>query len=79
MVMLMITCFLVAWLPYALVSALVMSGYKHILSATATMIPAILAKSSAVYNPIVYAFTNPQVWTKILCHPFMIHRKRFID
>ena len=61
MVALMVTCFLVTWLPYALVSLIAMSGNGHLLSATAALVPAVLAKSSIIYNPIIYAFTNPQV------------------
>ena len=61
MVALMISCFLIAWLPYALVSVTVMTGHKHVLSETATLVPQVLAKSSLIYNPIIYAFMNRKV------------------
>ena len=77
MVALMVTCFLVAWLPYALVSVIVMAGGVRHLSATATTVPALLAKSSLIYNPIIYAFMNPQVTvSQAFVINFVMHLQR---
>nr|QYF06552.1 ciliary opsin [Acutuncus antarcticus]QYF06565.1 ciliary opsin [Acutuncus antarcticus] len=62
MILAMVIAFLIAWLPYTCVSIIVMAGGSHLLSPTATAVPAVFAKASLVYNPIIYALFNPQVW-----------------
>uniref|UniRef100_A0A8B9NV34 G-protein coupled receptors family 1 profile domain-containing protein n=1 Tax=Apteryx owenii TaxID=8824 RepID=A0A8B9NV34_APTOW len=47
MVVVMVICFLLCWLPY---------GLWH-----SYIIPSILAKSSTVYDPVIYIFLNKQV------------------
>jgi hypothetical protein len=48
-----ILCFLVAWTPYALISLVGQFGPPGLLSPLHTSLPAIFAKASAIYNPIV--------------------------
>lgn len=61
MVVLMVLAFLVTWLPYAAMAlAVIMNPSLHIDPVIAT-IPVYLAKSSTVYNPIIYMFMNRQV------------------
>lgn len=61
MVVLMVLAFLLTWLPYASMAlAVVMDSTLYIDPVTAT-IPVYLAKSSTVYNPIIYIFMNRQV------------------
>lgn len=61
MVVVMVLAFLLTWLPYA---AMALSGMLdaslHIHPVVAT-VPVVLAKSSTVYNPIIYIFMNRQV------------------
>uniref|UniRef100_H3DQ31 Rhodopsin n=1 Tax=Tetraodon nigroviridis TaxID=99883 RepID=H3DQ31_TETNG len=60
MVVLMVLAFLLTWLPYASMAlAVVMDSTLYIDPVTAT-IPVYLAKSSTVYNPIIYIFMNRQ-------------------
>ncbi|XP_033231734.1 rhodopsin-like [Belonocnema kinseyi] len=59
MVALMIAAFLIAWTPYAIVS-LGAQYFNMKLSPEVSMMPAILAKSSICYNPIIYAGLNTQ-------------------
>ena len=67
MVVVMVLAFLVSWLPYAAMSlAVIMSSSVYIDPIIAT-IPVYLAKSSNVYNPIIYIFMNKQV---ILHHTY---------
>nr|QYF06567.1 ciliary opsin [Macrobiotus sp.] len=62
MVILMVAAFLLAWMPYAVVSLIVVFGGDHLITASAAAAPAILAKSSIVYNPVIYVLTNAKVW-----------------
>lgn len=61
MVVVMVLAFLMTWLPYAAMAlAVVMDSTLHINPIVAT-VPVYLAKSSTVYNPIIYIFMNRQV------------------
>lgn len=61
MVVVMVLAFLVTWLPYASMAlAVIMDSSLHIDPVVAT-VPVYLAKSSTVYNPIIYVFMNRQV------------------
>ena len=68
MIATMILGFLVAWVPYAIVAMIkvfsTISGQSDLpFDATSIYVylPALLAKSSIVYNPIIYAVFNTQV------------------
>nr|QYF06555.1 ciliary opsin [Macrobiotus sp.] len=65
MVILMVAAFLFAWMPYAVVSLIVVFGGDYLITASAAAAPAILAKSSIVYNPVIYVLTNARVWQQI--------------
>ncbi|KAL3049917.1 hypothetical protein OYC64_012056 [Pagothenia borchgrevinki] len=58
MFLLMITCFLVCWTPYAVVSMLEAFGRKSMVSPVVAIIPSFFAKSSAAYNPLIYVFMS---------------------
>lgn len=59
-IILNVTLFCVAWLPYACVALLGQFGnnIENYLTPYTTSIPAILAKFSSIYNPILYTLTN---------------------
>ncbi|KAK9309132.1 hypothetical protein QLX08_001091 [Tetragonisca angustula] len=59
MVALMITAFLLAWSPYAAL-AIAAQYFDVKPSASVAVLPALLAKSSICYNPIIYAGLNSQ-------------------
>ncbi|NWQ87990.1 OPSP protein, partial [Burhinus bistriatus] len=61
MVVVMVICFLLCWLPYATVALIATFGKPGLITPAASIIPSILAKSSTVYNPIIYIFLNKQV------------------
>lgn len=66
MVVLMVLAFLLTWLPYAgMALAVVLDSTLYINPITAT-IPVYLAKSSTVYNPIIYIFMNRQVISPLI-------------
>ncbi|XP_049927697.1 opsin-3 [Epinephelus moara] len=58
MFFLMITCFLVCWTPYAVVSMLEAFGRTNMVSPTVAIIPSFFAKSSTAYNPLIYVFMS---------------------
>ncbi|XP_039583861.1 pinopsin-like [Passer montanus] len=62
MVQLMVLCFLLCWLPYAAVALLATFGQPGLITPAASIVPAILAKSSTVYNPVIYMFLNKQFY-----------------
>ncbi|XP_066280127.1 pinopsin-like [Branchiostoma lanceolatum] len=60
MVVVMITCFMVCWLPYGAMALVVSFGGERLISHTAAVVPSLLAKSSTCYNPVVYFAMNSQ-------------------
>lgn len=67
MVVVMVLAFLLTWLPYAAMAlSVVLQPRLHIPPLVAT-VPVILAKSSTVYNPIIYFFMNTQVANAQTC------------
>ncbi|MEQ2190952.1 hypothetical protein XENOCAPTIV_016049 [Xenoophorus captivus] len=61
MVVVMILAFLITWLPYAALSLAVIMDPSLYIDPVISTIPVYLAKSSTVYNPIIYIFMNRQV------------------
>lgn len=60
MVAVMILAFLAAWLPYSVLALLIAFGGARF-SPTVSIIPALCAKSSICWNPIIYIGLNTQV------------------
>ena len=46
--------FVVSWMPYSVVSLITVFGDPSTVPLTVTMVPALLAKSSIIWNPIIY-------------------------
>lgn len=61
MFFLMISCFLLCWTPYAVVSMMVAFGRKSMVSPTVAIVPSFFAKSSTAYNPLIYVFMSRKV------------------
>ncbi|XP_006637696.1 pinopsin-like [Lepisosteus oculatus] len=62
MVVAMVICFLLCWLPYGIVALIATFGKPGLITPTVSIIPSVLAKSSTVYNPIIYVFMNNQFY-----------------
>uniref|UniRef100_A0A3B3ZRP5 G-protein coupled receptors family 1 profile domain-containing protein n=1 Tax=Periophthalmus magnuspinnatus TaxID=409849 RepID=A0A3B3ZRP5_9GOBI len=60
MVVVMVLFFLVTWLPYASMALSVILVPSLYIDPVIAAIPVFLAKSSTVYNPIIYVFMNRQ-------------------
>lgn len=52
----MVSGFIVAWTPYAVVSLYAASAGPEEIPAVATILPAIFAKNASLYNPLIYFF-----------------------
>ncbi|XP_005996890.1 opsin-3 [Latimeria chalumnae] len=70
MCFLMISTFLICWMPYTVVSLLVSYGYGSSITPTVAIILSFFAKSSTAYNPIIYIFMSRKFrrcLLKLLC------------
>ncbi|XP_067671718.1 parapinopsin-like [Haliotis asinina] len=56
----MVSVFLLSWLPYSVTSLTSASGFPHLISPLMGTIPAMIAKMSGLWNPIIYIATNKQ-------------------
>ncbi|GAA55305.1 opsin-like receptor [Clonorchis sinensis] len=56
----LVSLYLLAWTPYAVVCLMVLLGKMDDLSPIGSELPVLFAKTSAVYNPIVYAIRHPK-------------------
>jgi c-opsin len=61
MVAAMVITFLVAWTPYSIFALIVAFGDPNYFSPGMAVLPALMAKSSICYNPIIYVGLNTQV------------------
>ncbi|KAL6097580.1 uncharacterized protein ACO6RY_13091 [Pungitius sinensis] len=62
MVVVMVACYLVCWLPYGVAALLAAFGPRDLLSPEASITPSLLAKFSTVVNPFIYIFMNKQFY-----------------
>lgn len=61
MVVIMVMCYLICWLPYGIMALLATFGPPGLVTPEASIIPSVLAKTSTVINPVIYVFMNKQV------------------
>ncbi|XP_053342126.1 teleost multiple tissue opsin a [Clarias gariepinus] len=60
MVITMVVCYLLCWLPYGIMALLATFGAPGLVTAEASIVPSLLAKTSTVINPVIYIFMNKQ-------------------
>ncbi|KAJ8397428.1 hypothetical protein AAFF_G00439770 [Aldrovandia affinis] len=58
--LLVILLFIISWSPYSVVALTATAGYSHLLTPYMNSVPAVIAKASAIHNPIIYAITHPK-------------------
>ncbi|XP_078497225.1 melanopsin [Lissotriton helveticus] len=58
--LIVILLYVVSWSPYSAVALMAFAGYAHVLSPYVNSVPAVIAKASAIHNPIIYAITHPK-------------------
>lgn len=73
MVVVMVIAFLVCWVPYATVAWYIFANQGAEFGPVFMTAPAFFAKSSALYNPVIYILLNRQVNI-----PFFIFVKTFL-
>ncbi|XP_041054626.1 opsin-3-like [Carcharodon carcharias] len=66
MVITMVVFFLLCWLPYGVMALIATFGKSNLITPAASILPAILAKCSTVYNPFIYIVMNKQFRSCIL-------------
>ncbi|TGZ73942.1 hypothetical protein CRM22_001222 [Opisthorchis felineus] len=62
------TLFVVSWGPYATVALISIIGFQNHLTTFSTEIPGLLAKTSAIYNPFLFATKNRQFRRLVALH-----------
>lgn len=76
--MLICAGFLIAWIPYAVVSVVSAFGEPDSVPIPVSVIPTLLAKSSAMYNPIIYQVVNLRRYYRISsCFKVLKKRRNF--
>ncbi|XP_076787602.1 melanopsin isoform X2 [Arvicanthis niloticus] len=66
--LIVILLFVLSWAPYATVALVAFAGYSHNLTPYMSSVPAVIAKASAIHNPIIYAITHPKYRVAIAQH-----------
>ncbi|XP_028599832.2 melanopsin isoform X4 [Podarcis muralis] len=71
-----IVVFVLSWSPYACVTLIAWAGYAKTLNPYSKSVPAVIAKASAIYNPIIYAIIHPRyrrtIRSAVPCLRFLI-------
>ncbi|XP_068182401.1 teleost multiple tissue opsin 3a [Antennarius striatus] len=62
MVLSMVSCYLLCWMPYGIIALMACFGRSGFVTPEASVVPSILAKFSTVVNPIIYMFFNNQFY-----------------
>ncbi|XP_062332985.1 teleost multiple tissue opsin 3a isoform X1 [Osmerus eperlanus] len=62
MVLSMVSGYLLCWMPYGIMALLATFGRSDLVTPVASVVPAILAKTSTVINPIIYVLFNNQFY-----------------
>ncbi|XP_042638911.1 melanopsin [Orycteropus afer afer] len=66
--LLTILLYVLSWAPYSTVVLVTFAGYAHVLTPYMNSVPAVIAKASAIHNPIIYAITHPKYRMAIAQH-----------
>ena len=79
----MVSLFVISWLPYALIAQFGINGYNDFVTPYSTEIPVMLAKASAIWNPVVYSLTHPRYRSALRqmfpCCKFLLTKKHALE
>ncbi|KAM4709320.1 melanopsin-B-like [Discoglossus pictus] len=71
-----IIVFVLSWSPYACVTLIAWAGHGKTLTPYSKTVPAVIAKASAIYNPIIYGIIHPKyretIHRNVPCLRFLI-------
>uniref|UniRef100_A0A3Q1END0 Teleost multiple tissue opsin 3a n=1 Tax=Acanthochromis polyacanthus TaxID=80966 RepID=A0A3Q1END0_9TELE len=62
MVLSMVSCYVLCWMPYGIMALMATFGRSGLVTPMASVVPSILAKFSTVVNPVIYVFFNNQFY-----------------
>uniref|UniRef100_A0A8C3ATV9 Teleost multiple tissue opsin 3a n=1 Tax=Cyclopterus lumpus TaxID=8103 RepID=A0A8C3ATV9_CYCLU len=62
MVLSMVSCYMLCWMPYGIMALMVTFGRSGLVTPTPSVVPSVLAKFSTVVNPVIYMFFNNQFY-----------------
>ncbi|XP_062841292.1 teleost multiple tissue opsin b [Trichomycterus rosablanca] len=62
LVVTMVVCYLLCWLPYGIMALVATFGQPGQVTPEASIVPSLLAKTSTVINPVIYIFMNKQFY-----------------
>ncbi len=74
--MMCIGVFLLSWLPYATVAVFAQVWGAQNINPYMSTLPALLAKSNCIYNPIIYALAHPVVRYRQIFHTLVPNRNQ---
>ncbi|XP_077433681.1 teleost multiple tissue opsin 3a [Vanacampus margaritifer] len=60
MVLTLVSCYLLCWMPYGVVALVTTFGGSRLVTPSTSVVPSVLAKFSTVINPVIYVFFNNQ-------------------
>ncbi|KAK5864621.1 hypothetical protein PBY51_015850 [Eleginops maclovinus] len=60
MVLSMVSCYMLCWMPYGIMALVATFGRSGLVTPVVSVVPSVLAKFSTVINPIIYVFFNKQ-------------------
>uniref|UniRef100_A0A3Q3QVZ6 G-protein coupled receptors family 1 profile domain-containing protein n=1 Tax=Monopterus albus TaxID=43700 RepID=A0A3Q3QVZ6_MONAL len=58
--LIVILLYVISWSPYSIVALIAFAGHADMLTPYMNSVPAVIAKASAIHNPIIYAITHPK-------------------
>ncbi|XP_059928675.1 melanopsin-A-like [Gadus macrocephalus] len=58
--LILILLYVLSWAPYSGVALTSFAGYADMVTPYMNSVPAVIAKASAIHNPIIYAITHPK-------------------
>ena len=61
----LVSTWIIAWTPYALVALAGISGYQSLLTPFSSMLPALFCKTAACIDPFIYALNHPKIRNEI--------------
>ncbi|KAF3703783.1 Pinopsin Pineal gland-specific opsin [Channa argus] len=76
MVVTMVVCYLLCWLPYGVAALIATFGPQDLLTAEASITPSLLAKFSTVVNPFIYIFMNKQTFSRVTKTPRTVRQEK---
>ncbi|KAL7856752.1 hypothetical protein SRHO_G00156510 [Serrasalmus rhombeus] len=76
--LIVILLYVISWSPYSCVALTAFAGYADMLTPYMNSVPAVIAKASAIHNPIIYAITHPKYRDRFTSSSFMSTRRSTI-